>query len=583
MNFSALNLNKEDWICLIVLIVFSLLCTVKMMMFTMSGCILDPDIAIYLLSGLKYAGLDVYGVAYPQDLFYTPTISFLTSLIFRMGYVDKNAIVFVTAFFSFIGYIGLYYLLKNRFSSLLSLTGVVIYGSFLLVIFNISKGLVDIPAVSLSIWVLVFAVMAIDKDPKYFLIAFPLLVLAFFTKYTAGFILPLIILYYFMKRNIVDTFDCLISDRTLFKQKLKGYLSSKEFKYIIYAILISLILTAVICKTLILDFGGSLSFFDQSVNTFNGNSISKLSIDYVSDKSYYLDRLTDMLFGSRDISPILAGLAYGICGLGILVKVIKNRSIFKSKKESFKTRHLDKVLIVLSVLLILLSLFTFKPHPNHMIANISLLIALTFIYSILEKYEIDNKILSLDLLFFAYLMVNFIFTALYPIKVERYALPFVPPIVYFIILGLEGIVEDIRSIKLSKLKLNKVIPIILIAIFMFSTASFMAPIEYERTNDVIYALNYYGFKGDLDDACDFIIENVSDYHNESFASFNHHSRIIRWYLNVNVTAIDEHDHNLTKFDNSTSYLILSEDSKLINLTNYHKIKNCGDFNIYRHN
>ena len=218
-----------------------------------------------------------------------------------------------------------------------------------------------------------------------------------------------------------------------------------------------------------------------------------------------------------------------------------------------------------------------------MISNISILIALTLIYSILEKYETDDKILSLDLLFLAYLLVNFIFMSLYSIKVERYALPFVPPIVYFIILGLEGIIEDISSIKLSKLKLNKVIPIVLIAIFMFSTASFMAPIEYERSNDVVYALNYYGFKGDLDDVCDFIIENVSDYHNESFASFNHHSRILRWYLNVNVTAIDEHDHNLTKFDNSTSYLILSEDSKLIDLNNYHKIKNCGDFNIYRHN
>ena len=578
MNFNELNLNKEDWICLVIVIIFSFLCTAKMAAFCMSGCLLDPDIAIYLLSALKYAGLDFYNVAYPADLFYTPVISFFTSLLFRIGYVDKNAIIIVTAFFSFIGNIGLYYLLKSRFNSLLSLTGVIIYGSLLLVIFNISKGMVDIPAVSISIWALLFAIMAIDKDPKYFLIAFPLLVMAFFTKYVAGFILPLIILYYCMKRDIVDKFDCLLTDRTAFKQKFKSYLSSKEFKYIILSLLISLILTVIICKTLILDFGGALSFFGQSVDTFNGHSGS--GIDYNPDKSFYLDRFTDMLFGSRDISPILAYLTYGICGLGLIIKGIKSFHIFKSEKKSFKTKRLDKILLFTSVILICVSFLTFKVIPNHMASNISILIALTFIYSILEKYEIDKDILSLDLLFLAYLIINFIFASLYSIKVERYALPFIPPVIYFIILGLEGIVENIEFKSLSKLKLNKSIPIILIIIFMFSTATFLAPMEYERSNDVIYALNYFGFKGDLTDVCDFIINNDSDYHNKTFASFNHHARIIRWYLNVNVTSISELDHNLTNFNNDTTYVILSEDKKM---DNYHKIKNCGDFNIYYHN
>ena len=579
MNFNELNLNKEDWLCLAVLIIFSLLCTAKMMLYTMSGCILDPDIAIYLLSGLKYAGLDYFSVAYPEDLFYTPVISFLTSLFFKMGYVDKNAIIIVTSFFSFMGYIGLYYLLKNRFDSLLSLTGVIIFGSFLVVIFNISKGMLDIPVVAISIWVLIFAIMAIDRDPKYFLVAFPLLVIAFFVKYVAGFTLPLILFYYCMKRNIVDEFDCILSDKSQFKQKLRRYLSSREFKYIVLSILVSLILAVVICKTLILDFGGTLSFFGQSVNTFNGYDFSTSGINFDSDKSFYLDRITNILFGSSDHSQRLAILVYGICAIGMAIKAITNLSKFKAEKRQFQTKHLDKILIAVSVILIFISFLTFKKIPNHMISNICLLIAFTLVYSILEKFDFDNKILSLDMLFLTYFMINFIFASLYATKVDRYALPFIPPIVYFVILGLEGIVENINFRGLSRFKLDKVIPIILIIIFMSSTLSFIAPIEYERSNDIIYAMQYHGFKGDLDDVFDFIINNDSDYHNKSFASYYHHSRIIRWYLNVNVTILDEGDPNLEDFDNTT-YIIISGEN---DFKNYHKIKNCGDFNIYYHN
>lgn len=575
MNFNESSLNKEDWICLAVVIIFSFLCTAKMALFSMSGCILDPDIAIYLLSGLKYAGLDFFNVAYPQDLFYTPVISFLTSLIFRMGYVDKNAIIIVTGILSFLGYVGLYFLLKKRFNSLLSLTGVVLFGSLLLVLFNISKGMVDIPSISVSIWALIFAIMAVDEDPKYFLVAFPLLTIAFFTKYTAGFTLPLIILYYCMKMNIVDKFDCLLSDRSAFKQEFKGYLHSKEFRYIMLSILASLILTVIICKTLILDFGGSLSFLGQSVNTFNGYTFSESGIDYISSKAYYVKRFTDMLFGSAENSPILTWLTFGICAVGLAIKFIGNLSIFKSEKRPFKTKHLNKVLIISSAILLFVSFLTFKMIPNHMASNICILISLTLIYSILEKYEVDSRLLSLDLLFLAYFLINFIFASLYSIKVERYALPFIPPVIYFIILGLEGILEGIDFKSLSKLRLDKSIPIIIVIIFLISTTSFLAPIEYDRSNDIIFALHYEGYRGDLVDACDFIINNDSDYHNKTFASSYHNSRIIRWYLNVNVTVIDSKAPDI-----NTTYALVSQD---LNLTDYHKIKNCGDFDIYKHN
>lgn len=231
-----------------------------MAQFCLSGGILNPDVSLYLITGLKYAGMDFYNILNPEHIYYTPIISFLSSLLFRLGLVDKAAIIIVTSILCFLSYIGLYMLLKLRFNSLLSLAGVILYGSTSIIIFNLSKGLIDIPSISISIWALYFGIIAIDKDPKYFLIAFPLLVIGFFTKYIAGFILPLIFLYYFMNKNIVNCLDDLISDKTLFKSKFKQYIFSKELKYIVVAIFISLILTIIICKTLILDYGGYLTF-----------------------------------------------------------------------------------------------------------------------------------------------------------------------------------------------------------------------------------------------------------------------------------------------------------------------------------
>ena len=578
MDLKKLNLTKEDTIYLLILFIFSSLCTLKMMFFSMSGGILNPDIALYLLTGLKYAGLDFYNVVYPEDIFYTPIISFLTSIFFRFGYVDKNAIIFVSSIFSFLSYIGLYFLLKERFDSLLSLTGVIIYGSLSITILNISKGMIDIPAISISIWSLLFSIIAIDKKPKYFLISLPLLVIGFFTKYIVGFTLPLILLYYVMNRNIIDLFDNFKFNKKAFQQKLISYFHSKEFKYISLSIFISLILTIIICKYLILDFGGSLTFFEQSANTFNGYNFSSSGIDFNIDKSYYFDHFSDIIFESRTYSYLLAGLLYGIIGLGVLVKAItifKNYDIFKENKRSFKTKNFCKILWCISIILILLSFFIFKEKPNHMVSNICVLIALTLIFSILEKYTINRKFISLDILFIAYFLINFIFISVYATKVPRYALMIIPPFIYFIIWGLSSIIDGLKDYNLN-FKSDKILPIGLILIFIIVTSTFIIPMEFTRSNDNHIDVNYKGFASDLVDVCDLIKNNDSNCHNKTFASYYHHSRIIRWYLNVNVSIID-YDDSIKSF-NETDYIILNE-NKTAN--NYYCV-NKGDFYIYSH-
>ncbi len=594
MNYKNL-LFKIDNICFTVLIIFALICTLKMAEFCLSGGTLNPDISLYSITALKYAGIDYYGIVNPEEIFYTPIISFLTSLLFRMGLVDKAAIIIVSAIFGFLGYIGLYFLLKTRFNSLLSLIGVVIFGSTSVVIFNLSKGMIDIPALSVSIWVLLFAIKSIDDNPKYFLITCPLFFIGFFVKYTMGFVLPVIFVYYLMNRNFIDVVDSIIYDKSLFKKKFMNYISSREFKYILVAIVIGFILAIIISKMLILDYGGSLTFFEQSVNSFNGNKDIIMSNIFNLDKSYYIDNFSDFLFEKQDFGLIFAYLLYVILALGFavnLLNVIINSKFIESKRKSFKIKHFKKLLIVLLIISAFISFYGFKVLENNMVSNIAFICGVLFLYSLLNKFPCNEKKLSFNLLFLTFFMVNLIFFSLYPHKTFRYALPLLPSFVYAVVWALESIFDFLTngfknnetfiskiSFDVKYSNLSKIIAIMLVLIFMLSTFSFILPMEFNRSNEIYQEVLYKGFSNDLDDACEYIINTDPDYHSKTFASFFHSSRIIRWNMNVNVTILDSEDSNLNSFD-ETDYIILYED---LEFDNYHKIKDCRDFHIYYHN
>ena len=85
-----------------------------------------------------------------------------------------------------------------------------------------------------------------------------------------------------------------------------------------------------------------------------------------------------------------------------------------------------------------------------MVSNISFLIIVIFIFSILQKYNINSDILSFDLLFLAYFMINFIFLSLYLDKTYRYALVFMPPFIYFVVLGLNSLLHPDKVLYLKQ-------------------------------------------------------------------------------------------------------------------------------------
>ena len=145
-----------------------------------------------MLNALYYSGANINSTS---TIYLYPLISFITSLLFDLGFKSELSIYLVTGVFAILGNIGFYILLRTRFDEVLSLTGTIMYATFALNLAWLANGTLDIPAVAVTIWCVLISYMAIKLNPKYYAIAMPLFVICLFTRYTAGLILPVLILY----------------------------------------------------------------------------------------------------------------------------------------------------------------------------------------------------------------------------------------------------------------------------------------------------------------------------------------------------------------------------------------------------
>lgn len=584
MNENIFNFNKNDKYFLSFLSIFSLILIFLRTKYHMSGGIYYPDKALYLINSLIYGGFDYYNIVDPNEIFFSPIISFLTSILFKFGITDQLAISLVSSFFAFIGFIGLYVLLRNRFNPLFSLTGVIIFGSISEFLFNLSSGLIDIPSISISILIILFTIIATDKNSKYFLIVFPLLVVGFFIRYTVVFTLPVVLLYFLIRRNFLSWCYKSIDDKDLSKKKLFHYFKSEEFKYIFISLILSIIIFLLICKFLILDFGGNLTFIEQSHNSITNKNYGQGGTDVLYDKLFYIKNFSEFLFDEmRELNLILSSLLFSILGCGVILKFInyfKNREYF-SKKNIIDDKNII-ISIILLIILMIIGIISFKVFSSHIITNLCILIALMCIHFLMINFNFNENKESLNILFLSYFLIYSVFIAIYPTKVLRYALPLLPPFIYFIILGLEAIMDTVSNMfeegKIFKidcdnhifnqkiyLKFTNIIPIILIIIFLTSTLFYIMPMEIQ------------GSPNELVDVTEFIVDNDDNYHQKVFASNSFESRQLRWYLKTNISVFDDFE----EFDDSdVNYIIIKDNHSF---ENYHEIYHNNYYHVYYNN
>ena len=546
-----LNISRNDFFYLFILTVFSILITYTLINFNQVLGIYCSDVFIYLSNSLVFAGYDS-SVIY---LYLSPVICILTAILFKLGVLSEISLYIVTGIFCIFANIGIYVLLKNKFSSLVSLCGAFLFGSFSLSLLWWANGTLDVPAVALSIWTIIFTILAVDKDSKYYMIAIPLFVLAVFTRYTALFLLPLILLHYLSKLDFFTNLDLLIVNRQEFSKKLKSYIKSEEFRKILKSCAIAFVLVVLFSAT-ILAYGSSLSFLTQSSTFASGSKGEVIDNAYTTDTLFYLHDFPNFLYSDYvnfdNVIPVLNGsnpmsfFLIGLFAIGILLFVYKLINV--KKKELSKHRHLVGILFVA---LLAISILCFK--INSIITISIILIDLVILFSFFRKIGIDREIYSTDILMLAWFLVYFIFFTFLNIKVNRYIITVFPAFIYFVIYALNEILDLSKKFKFFEFKkqnLLNIIPIILIIFCIFSAFAFTSTVHYNEDfnkNKVI---------------ADYLTEYDSDYMSKDVAVF--HQRSYNWFLKMYTIPITDDQLDYLESSNITYYI--SDDN--FNLSNY---------------
>ena len=561
-----LNISKNDFFYLLILTVFSILITYTLINFNQALGIYCSDVFIYLSNSLVFAGYES-SILY---LYLSPVICILTAILFKLGFLSEASLYLVTGIFCILANIGIYVLLKNKFSSLLSLCGAFLFGSFSLTLLWWANGTLDVPAVALSIWTVIFILLAVDNDSKYYMIAIPLFVLAVFTRYTALFLLPLILLYYLSKHDFFTNLDLLIVDRQEFSRKLKSYIKSEGFRNILKSFAIAFMLVVLFSAT-ILAYGSNLSFLTQSSTFASGSKGEVIDNAYTTDTFFYLHDFPNFLYSDYvsfdNVIPVLNGsnpMSFFLIGLfaaGILLSGYK--LINAERKGESKYKYLVWILFVV---LLVISILSFK--INSLITITLILIDLVILFSYFRKIGIDREIYSTDIFMLAWLLVYFIFFTFLNIKVNRYIITVFPAFIYFVIYALNEILDLSGKFEFFEFKqqnLLKIIPILLIVFCIFSAFTFTSTVHYNEDfnkNKVI---------------ADYLTEYDSDYMSKDVAVFK--QRPYNWFLRMYTIPLTDDQLDYLESSNITYYI---SDGNF-NLSNYTMIYQKEGLYLYERN
>lgn len=437
MMFEEFKLDKRDKYFLVFLILFSTILVIHYIYYNLKTGVTCSDVYVYLVNALYYTGINRCAA---ENIFLSPTVCFLTSILFRLGLVDTVAIYIVTGVLAIIGNIGLYFLLRRYFNKIYSLTGVIVYSTLSLNLVWLANGTLDIPAVSFTIWLILFGIIAIDDNPKYYIYASLIFVLGFFTRYSIVLTLPPLILYYIHQKG--------------FK------IHEEDKKHIKKAFIIGAVIGIIILAVVVAMGHGRFWAGQQMINRAAGESGFYSDPAFNPSLTYYLEKLPNFISNSNTIyginpiiknPTILSWAVIAIMVVGAGVWVMNNTTNLK------RIEKLPIILLILSVLIV--------PNVSPLITIFMVMLAFYYI----GKYS-KHKI---GILMMMWLLSNLIFYSNYNIKVSRYIIPAMPAVIFFLM-------KAVDNIKIN-FKINKnVIPIILIV--LFAIQGFAFTLTYEQTD-----------------------------------------------------------------------------------------------------
>ncbi|AUB56984.1 hypothetical protein BK008_00710 [Methanobacterium sp. MZ-A1] len=492
----------------------------------------------FLSNAMYFAG---QGFGY-TDLTRPPFFPFLTSLIFRLSVVSESVIFYLDASFLVFGAIGLYLFFRIKFEAMESFLGSLLFSSFPVVILFTGVGLTDIPSVALSIWALYATVLAVKKNPLFFYFSFPLAMLAFLTRYPAGFIIFPIFFYLVINRHDVS------------------------LKNMIGGILLSLLPGLIVLVFFYNQFGNPLGPF----SSFYGSTQKAWSTTYVyyhPDPLYFLKNILSYI-GVGGMAIILGSVLSAFIGLLTKFKTVKLN--FKQFSPS-KLSHHTKIKVLALFLLFSLFIITFA-WTQYFITEIIFLVFCFVLFYTLRNGNIKD--LDIYILFVSWFVAFFIFHSVYAVKDDRYFITMAPALTYFLILGFSQIKRLWGLESKYKNMAHNIFAVILVFMMLVAAADYIQGI-YDHESQNVVELN------DIKMASQWLKVNDPQYFDKNISSDQW--PYFSWYLKTNVKQVQlsnnnkDYENNLNT-DNANYFLTVKEG---LNLTNYQLIKQFGYVTIYK--
>ncbi|MDL2246975.1 glycosyltransferase family 39 protein, partial [Methanobrevibacter sp. OttesenSCG-928-K11] len=519
------------------------------------------DVYLYLIDALKFSGLEIGGYDYVDYL--SPLIPFLTSLLFKLGFVSETSIFITTGIFFFFAIIGIYLILKLKFNNTIAIFGTILYTSLAMNLQWAGNGTIDIPSISLAIWGLYLFILGVEKNQKFFYLAFPIAVLSFFAKYTGIFVFGLMGLYFLSKPHILNNI------KKYFKNLLGG---------VIFGILTA---TPFITHFLVNDI--PFGFLNQAGEVASKTSTTATSGGKLigNDLLFYFEGLIYYISGTEYIYGIIILI---FASLGLILTIYKFQDTIKNSFKKIKSINILKyqvppklfyLLIIISIILIAFSFLTaslFSVIYSEMILFIAMFLFSYSVSKIILKSENITDInkssypnLALNITMFAFFFAYIVFFSSHLTKADRYFTAMAPGFIYLVSFCINEI-----NLKLDlKNKLNLIIPIALIIILLISAGSFLSRDKYDSIYD------------DERNAANWIENTSPDYKN--LVIWADRGPIYTWLFEKEVFyvkdayTVDELNDALVDA-NATYYIHLGG---RLNLTDYVEVNKYDDTIIYK--
>ena len=460
------------------------------------------DVFFYLNNALFYAGYDT-GMEATRGL--SPLIPMITSIFFRMGFISDTTIIIVSSAFYIFAALGMYFLLRLKFDEILSFTGSMILSTFPLVIVWVTKGMLDIPAMCISIWTIYFTILSFRKNTKFLYIAFPLAIFGFFARFTALLTVPVVLIQFLLLKNSISHIN----------NNLKNIIIGIGLGALVFSIFIGIYYYFNI-DILFLSQGGYIS--SSSTNTASGVAIKVFY--YAENFLIYIGTEKFIPYSLKPGSFIITEMkwiggypsinSYILAAILVIGAILSLKKLFNAKNSAILKNETNKWELTIFLLGTVVFLITFI-KISIIFSIIIISISLLALYRILNKAELND--FTLDFIMFYWFVVNFAFFSYYHIKVDRYFMPMLPFVAYCITLSISLIFNQVKSIKHIN-KIKTIAPIALVCLILLCTGVFAMGNEPHTFDNQMHP-NFETAASEEKAVCEWLIKHDPEYANKT--------------------------------------------------------------------